>query len=147
MCIRDRLRSLLSSIPAEQMSEYTVRWPGHIQMFIDYCERGGIDEEELERGWRYDPKMPEFTWMEVFAEAHDGRSMSWIVQDHGGDDGHSMARCTGLVTYCSIIEWLNDPSMLPPGVHAPESLPSDVIARIVAMLEKEGVEIEGPIIH
>jgi len=73
--------------------------------------------------------------------------MSWIVQDHGGDDGHSMARCTGLVTYCSIIEWLNDPSMLPPGVHAPESLPSDVIARIVAMLEKEGVEIEGPIIH
>ena len=145
--LTDGLRSLLSSIPAEQMSEYTVRWPGHIQMFIDYCERGGIDEEDLERGWRYDPKIPEFTWMEVFAEAHDGRSMSWIVQDHGGDDGHSMARCTGLVTYCSIIEWLNDPSMLPPGVHAPESLPSDVIARIVAMLEKEGVEIEGPIIH
>lgn len=34
--LTDGLRSVLKSIPAVDMSEYTVRWPGHIQKFIGY---------------------------------------------------------------------------------------------------------------
>jgi hypothetical protein len=96
--------------------------------------------------WAYNHKVPEFTWMEVRAESHDGTTMKWQLQDHGGDDGHSMARCTGLVTLCCIDEWLDDPGMLPPGVHAPEVLPPDVVTRILATMSNERVEVEGPII-
>ena len=36
--LTDGLRSVLDTIPAQELSEYTVRWPGHIQMFIDETE-------------------------------------------------------------------------------------------------------------
>ncbi len=144
--LTDGLRSVLNSIPAVEMSEYTVRWPGHIQRFIDERESGTLDEERLVSEWAYDPKTPEFTWMEVHAESHDGTTMRWRLQDHGGDDGHSMARCTGLVTLCCIEQWLDEPDMLPRGVHAPESLPSYVLDRILVKMSEERVELEGPII-
>ena len=31
-------------------------------------------------------------------EGRDGEILEWEVEDHGGDDGHSMARATGMVT-------------------------------------------------
>ncbi|HJM12914.1 MAG TPA: saccharopine dehydrogenase C-terminal domain-containing protein [Candidatus Thalassarchaeaceae archaeon] len=143
--LTDGLRSVLNSIPAVNMSEYTVRWPGHIQMFIDERDSGMLDEEKLTIDWQYNPMRTEFTWMEVTAQSHDGTKMEWRIQDHGGDDGHSMARCTGLVTFCCIEEWLDNSDMLPVGVHAPESLPSDVISRILEKMILRGVEIEGPV--
>ena len=144
--LTDGLRSVLNSIPAVNMSEYTVRWPGHIQMFIDERDSGMLDEEKLTIDWQYNPSISEFTWMEVIAQSHDGTAMAWRIQDHGGEDGHSMARCTGLVTYCCIEEWLDDPEMLPVGVHAPEALSSEVISRIMEKMIERGIEIEGPII-
>ena len=36
--------------------------------------------------------------------------------------------------------------MLPPGVHPPEALSSDAVGRIVSRMNREGVEIEGPLI-
>ena len=142
--LTDGLRSVLSSIPAVEMSEYTVRWPGHIQRFIDERDAGTLDENELLREWWYDHKMPEFTWMEVRAEGHDGTEMVWRVADDGGDDGSSMARSTGMVTACCVEEWLADPEMLPPGVHAPEALAPGVVARIIQTMRSERVRIEGP---
>ena len=144
--LTDGLRSVLDTIPAQELSEYTVRWPGHIQMFIDETENTEIDIERITAEWRYNEKTPEFTWMEVFAQGRDGTSMRWTVQDHGGDDGHSMARSTGLVTICCVEEWLNNPEMLPLGVHPPESMPPESVSRIVSRLVEGGVEIEGPII-
>ena len=144
--LTDGLRSVLTTIPAVDLSEYTVRWPGHIQKFIDERESGKLDIQSLTNEWQYNEKMPEFTWMEVIAEGHDGRKMRWQVQDHGGDDGHSMARATGLVTICCVEEWLRDPTMLPPGVHPPEAISPEVVRRILARMIHEGVEIEGPLI-
>ena len=145
--LTDGLRSVLDTIPAVELSEYTVRWPGHIQMFIDERETGKLDIQRLTSEWQYNDKTPEFTWMEVSAEGHDGRKMTWRVQDHGGDDGHSMARATGLVTVCCVEEWLKDPNMLPAGVHPPEALSPDTVERIVSRLISEGVEIEGPLVN
>ena len=142
--LTDGLRSVLNSIPAIELSEYTVRWPGHIEKFIDERDSGNIDEKRLAKEWEYDHKILEFTWMEVVAEGKDGTKMSWTVEDHGGDDGHSMARCTGLVTVCCIEEWLRNPKMLPPGVHAPEVLSSAEISRILERMTEEGVVIRGP---
>ncbi len=142
--LTDGLRSVLNSIPAVDMSEYTVRWPGHIQKFIDERNAGTLDEDELLREWWFNPKTPEFTWLEVVAASHDGDVMRWEVSDYGGDDGSSMARTTGLVTVGCIEAWLNDPEMLPPGVHAPESLSPRVVSGIVDMMKVNRVEISGP---
>ncbi len=144
--LTDGLRSVLNTIPAVELSEYTVRWPGHIQMFIEEVENGELDINRITSEWQYNEKTPEFTWMEVLAYGMNGASMRWTVQDHGGDDGHSMARSTGLVTLCCIDEWFKDPEMLPPGVHPPESMSPDSVDRIVRRLVEEGVEIDGPIL-
>ena len=128
------------------MSEFTVRWPGHIQRYIDEAENGTLDEDALVFEWAYNHKIPEFTWMEVRADSHDGTTMLWRFQDHGGDDGHSMARCTGLVTLCCIEQWLDDPDMLPPGVHAPEELSAEILDSILVTMAEELIEVEGPII-
>ncbi len=142
--LTDGLRSVINSISAENLHEYTIRWPGHIQKFIDARENEEINEEFLTNAWKYDEKVKEFTWMEVEAESEIGEIMNWSVYDEGGKDGHSMARCTGLVTLGSIIEWIKDKDMLSSGVYAPEDLSTEVISRIIKFMKKSGIVIEGP---
>ena len=55
-----------------------------------------------------------------------------------------MARATGMVTACCVEAWLDNSEMLPPGVHAPEALSDDVIAKIVETMKADRVRIEGP---
>jgi len=142
--LTDGLRSVINSIRAENLYEYTIRWPGHIQKFIDTRNDGDIDEELLTNAWKYDDKVSEFTWMEVEAESQKGQKMNWTVYDEGGKDGHSMARCTGLVTLGSIVEWINDENMLPSGIFAPEDLSTKVISRIIKSMKNSGIQIVGP---
>ena len=142
--LTDGLRSVLTSIPADEMSEYTVRWPGHIQKFIDERDSGELDERELLEEWCFDPKRPEFTWMEVVAYDSKNRAMRWEIIDHGSGGDSSMARTTGLVTLGCIISWLEDPNMLPFGIHSPESLPREVLISVLELMRVNGVEISGP---
>ncbi len=142
--LTDGLRSVINSISAENLHEYTIRWPGHIQKFIDTRENEEINEELLTNSWKYDENIKEFTWMKVEAESEIGEIMNWSVYDEGGKDGHSMARCTGLVTLGSIIEWIKDKDMLSSGVYAPEDLSTEVISRIIKFMKKSGIVIEGP---
>ena len=142
--LTDGLRSVINSISAENLHEYTIRWPGHIQKFIDARENEEINEEFLTNAWKYDENVKEFTWMEVEAESEIGETMNWSVYDEGGKDGHSMARCTGLVTLGSIIEWIKDEDMLTSGIYAPEDLSTEVISRIIEFMKKSGIVIEGP---
>ena len=142
--LTDGLRSVLESIPSVHMSEYTVRWPGHIQKYIDERDSGTIDIISLTKEWEYDNQTPEFTWMEVIAEGMDGTRMTWTVEDHGGDDGYSMARCTGLVTVCCVEEWIVDPQMIPIGVHPPEILSTEAISRILSRMTDYGIVVDGP---
>ncbi len=142
--LTDGLRSVIDSIPAEDMSEYTVRWPGHIERFIRERESNSLDVDNLIEEWRFDSEVPEFTWMEVSAIDHLGNSMEWIVNDIGDEDGSSMARTTGLVTVGCIRAWIEDPDMLDPGIHAPESLSKNVVESIIDLMRENGVEIVGP---
>ena len=142
--LTDGLRSVLYSIPSEELSEYTVRWPGHIQKYIDRSKNNSLDIDSLMDQWKYDSEIPEFTWMEVFAEGKDGTTLRWTVEDNGSEDGHSMARSTGLVTICCVEEWVKNPNMIGSGVFAPEDLPTDVIYRIIDRMRMEGVQINGP---
>ncbi len=138
--LTDGLRSVLYSIPAEELSEYTVRWPGHIQEFIDRRDQGILDYDELLDEWKYDNSKKEFTWLEVIA-SNDNEKMKWIVSDEGASDGHSMARSTGLVTVFCVEEWLADLTMLTKGVHAPEDLKLEVIDRIINKMKLNKVSI------
>ena len=142
--LTDGLRSVLHSIPSVNMSEYTLRWPGHIQKYINERDSGSIDINSLTKEWEYDDQTPEFTWMEVMAEGMDGTRMTWTVEDHGGEDGHSMARCTGLVTVCCVEEWIADPKFIPIGIHPPEILSTEAISRILNRMTEYGVVIDGP---
>ena len=82
--------------------------------------------------------------MKVRTQSRTGEVMEWEVEDHGGDDGHSMARATGMVTACCVEAWLKNPDMLPVGVHAPEVLGNHTISQIIRAMKLNNVRIDGP---
>jgi len=134
--LTDGLRSLIN-IPATNMGEYTVRWPGHIQRY----QRTKLNPDELVEAWRYDEERPEFTWMEVTAEA-GGQRRVWTVEDHGKDGDSSMARTTGLVTVACVLAWTQR-DLFVEGVHPPEALPTEIIHDVLSLLESEGVAVSA----
>ncbi len=121
--LTDGLRSVLNTVDAENLTEATVRWPGHIAQFIELGDR--YDEKELLESWRWDPQRNEFTWMEVLVEGR-GRTR-WILDDEGTPQGSSMARTTGAIT-CAAVEHLLEADV-PPGVHPPEALGTSFLDR------------------
>ena len=132
--LTDGLRSL-TAIPCENMGEYTVRWPGHIQKY----QQSNLSPDELVESWKFNPLRPEFTWMEVCIEAGDIVE-TWTVEDGGKDGDSSMARTTGLVTYSCVLAWSKE-ELFTNGIHAPEDLPTPVIETIIQTMKDEGVMI------
>jgi saccharopine dehydrogenase-like NADP-dependent oxidoreductase len=145
--LTDGLRSLLTTISANELLEYTVRWPGHIDRFVSLRDSGGLDEDKLLQEWKMKAEIPEFTWMEVIATSLGGDTLRWTIEDEGGDDGSSMARATGLVTTCCALMFIEKPTLLPPGVHPPEALPAHDARTIMEYLKQNGVHITGPAIQ
>ena len=142
--LTDGLRSLLDTISADEMTEYTVRWPGHIQRYIDERDANVLDHEQLIEDWKFDKTRNEFTWMEVKVDCRNGERMVWTVFDQGRDGDSSMARTTGLVTASCVKQWISNPELIQVGVHPPESLPDYVIANVSQSLKDEGIEINVP---
>jgi len=134
--LTDGLRSLLS-MPAKEMGEYTVRWPGHIQKY----QESKLNPDELVDAWKMDYSRPEFTWMEVYVKSGN-QTRTWVVEDLGLNGDSSMARTTGLVTACCVVAWLERPNMFESGVYAPENLPDDVIDSVIEVMRSEGVSIK-----
>ena len=133
--LTDGLRSVLDTVDAENLTEATVRWPGHIAQFISLGDE--YDEKELLEAWRWDAQRPEFTWMEVMVEG-DGRSL-WVLDDEGGNGGSSMARTTGAIT-CATVEHLLETNV-PAGVHPPESLGTSFLDRCLTHYAANGIHI------
>ena len=142
--LTDGLRSILKTIEAEKLVEYTVRWPGHIDLFVKLRDSGELNEKELLEEWKFDEATPEFTWMEVIAISNKNDELRWVIEDGGGQDGSSMARTTGLVTACCALMFIENPNLLPPGIHPPEALPPHATRQIIAYLIENGVTITGP---
>lgn len=141
--LTDGLRSVLTTISASNMKEYTVRWPGHIQKWLD--SQGVLEESEMLDAWRFDATREEFTWLEVEAKTELGQKR-WVVQDSGRDGDGSMARTTGLVTAaCALLFLKNGPLHgcgLQPGVHPPEALSTEAIDYVIAMMSDHGVQFD-----
>ena len=136
--LTDGARSLLDTIDSEELVEYTVRWPGHIQRYLD----GNDSEEELIEAWKFDALRPEFTWLAVEATDVDG-TRRWDVIDEGKDGWSSMARTTGLVTV-EVAEMLAEGVIPEAGVMPPERLGEDsgLMNRLLNAMSVAGVQIE-----
>ena len=139
--LTDGLRSVLTTIAASNMKEFTVRWPGHIDKWLK--EADTLNENELLEAWKYDDSREEFTWLEVVAESKNQRKQ-WIVEDSGRNGDGSMARTTGLVTVACALQFLEHGPLkgcgLTPGIHPPESLHEQAIDAIIELMKQHNVQ-------
>ena len=137
--LTDGVRSLLDTIDSEELVEYTVRWPGHIQRYLD----GDDSEEDLIEAWKFNPHRPEFTWLAVEVR-HGDETQRWDVIDEGKAGWSSMARTTGLVTV-EVAEMLAEGLIPESGVMPPERLGEnpELLGRLVNALRHAGVEIHS----
>ena len=144
--LTDGLRSLLNSRMAENMREYTVRWPGHIQKWI--ASKDSLNDEELIESWKFDHARDEFTWMEIKI-SYDEYQVIWEIVDKGLDGASSMARTTGLVTIACAMDLLessaNESNWFDSGVLAPENLGTESIDKVINYMRSEKVTINRTI--
>lgn len=133
--LTDGLRSVLRTIDADELVESTVRWPGHIDMYID--KREELSEEELVKAWSWDTSRSEFTWMEVYAEGKG--NTTWILDDSGDEKGSSMARTTGAIT-CAVVKFLLKNQGIN-GVHPPENFGHELLEICLQEYSKNKIKI------
>ena len=133
--LTDGLRSVLRTIDADELVESTVRWPGHIDMYID--KREELSEEELVKAWSWDTSRSEFTWMEVYAEGKG--NTTWILDDSGDEKGSSMARTTGAIT-CAVVKFLLKNQGIN-GVHPPENFGQELLEICLHEYSKNKIKI------
>ena len=139
--LTDGLRSVLDTINAKNMAEYTVRWPQHIDRWI--AEGHSTPEKDLLKAWKFDPSRNEFTWMKVYCENQQD-SKQWIVADYGKDGDGSMARTTGLVTYALASRFATigtEACGLTTGVHPPENVNEDTLKAVLNIFNEHDVNV------
>ena len=139
--LTDGLRSVLDTINANDMAEYTVRWPQHIDRWI--AEGDSTPEEELLKAWEFDSNRNEFTWMKVYCESKQD-SKQWIVADYGKDGNGSMARTTGLVTYALASRFATlgtEACGLDTGVHPPENVNEETLNAVLEIFNLHDVNV------
>ncbi|MGB1366226.1 MAG: saccharopine dehydrogenase family protein [Candidatus Poseidoniaceae archaeon] len=139
--LTDGLRSVLTTIDATNMAEYTVRWPQHVDRWL--AEGDSTPENELLTAWKFDANRPEFTWMKVRCQAQESIK-EWTVVDYGKDGNGSMARTTGLVTYAlASLFATKGPEYcgLQNGIYSPELLNESTLKFILDVFKEHGVSV------
>jgi len=160
----DGLRSLLDTIPARNMCEKTLRYPGHAELMRVFRETGLFDEAPMRVGeaivrpldvtarlltekWRMDSGEPEFTVLRVIVEGtrkgQPARHVYDLYDETSGADGvTSMARATAFPCACAA-RMLADGTLREPGVHPPEwlGMRAGIFERLVGELAAREVEI------
>lgn len=160
----DGLRSLLKTVPADDMREKTLRYPGHCELMRAMRETGLFRTDAIDvKGtpvrpldvtsrllfplWTYAPGEEEFTVLRVVAEGPRGgrrtRFRFDLYDEYDRASGtSSMARTTGFP--CVIVaKMLARGQIVAPGVHPPEMLArkEGMFAQIVEELSHRGVKI------
>jgi len=139
--LTDGLRSVLTTIDATNMAEYTVRWPQHVDRWL--AEGASTPENELLTAWKFDANRPEFTWMKVRCQAKNSIK-EWTVVDYGKDGNGSMARTTGLVTYAlTSLFATKGPEYcgLESGIYSPELLNEPTLKYVLDTFKEHGVSV------
>ena len=161
--LTDGLRTVLSTVPARNMKEKTMRYPGHAELMRAFRETGFFDEKPVEvRGgrvaprdlterllfsaWKLPPGQAELTVLRVVVEgSRNGRSerrvFDLLDRTDTATGTTSMARTTGFP--CAIVaRMLASGEFADPGIRALEHLGRSeaASARLVADLRARGVE-------
>ncbi|MFL2941453.1 MAG: saccharopine dehydrogenase C-terminal domain-containing protein [Candidatus Poseidoniales archaeon] len=161
--LTDGLRTLLysdnkiSRIP--NMSEHTIRYPGHANLVQKMIDKGEFSDnivtykgrkisvkektcKELFELWKLDGQ-EEFTILIIIAETNDGREITYTVYDDKKDGWSSMSRTTGL-TACAISHLLIDGKIDQSGIICPEIIGQNDgnFEFVIQYLKERGIEIK-----
>ncbi|AMQ17795.1 saccharopine dehydrogenase family protein [Thermococcus peptonophilus] len=152
--LSDGLRSLLESVSAETLEEWTLRWPGHLEKMKVLRELGFFREENLDFTLKViAPLMsfesPDFSIMLVEGEGVENgerKRMSYLLYDEEKDGFTSMSRVTGFTA--AIIARIVVEGSCIYGVIPPEILGMriDTFSRIIEEIRDRGImltEVEG----
>lgn len=154
--VTDGLRSLADTIPARNMCERTLRYPGHCELMRVFRETGFFSETAMDVNgisvrpidvtsrllfpkWQHDKNEREFTVMRVVVEGREGgqrRRHTYDLYDEFDETSglSSMSRTTGFPA-AIVARLLAHRRIDCPGVHAPEVLGDD--ADIVKTMRDE----------
>ncbi|NJF24756.1 saccharopine dehydrogenase family protein [Thermococcus sp. Bubb.Bath] len=145
----DGLRSLLESVRAETLEEWTLRWPGHLERMRVLKELGFFKEENVDFTLKViTPLMtyesPDFSIMRVEGLGllnGERTRMAYTVYDEERGGFTSMSRLTGF-TAASVVRLVAEGSCIH-DVIPPEILGMriDTFRRIIQDLRDRGVEI------
>jgi lysine 6-dehydrogenase len=139
----DGLRSLVHTMPAPDMIEKTMRYPGHVELMRVLRETGLFSETAIAvggqavvprevaaallfPGWTYDVGEADLTVLRVVAEGdRDGSPvrMQWDLLDRydASTETRSMSRTTGFPATI-MARFVADGRFAEPGVHPPETV-------------------------
>jgi len=149
--VSDGLRSLLGSLRAERLEEWTLRWPGHLGRMKVLKELGFFKPEHVD--WTLgviSPLMtyesPDFSIMQVTGRGTldgEGREVGYLLYDEEREGFTSMARVTGFTA--STIARIVAGGECMYGVIPPEILGMrrDTFARITRELSGRGISLRG----
>lgn len=160
----DGLRSLLDTIPARNMREKTLRYPGHCELMRSFRAAGLFDHTPVGVGdaavrpieltsklladrWRLEPNEPEFTVLRVVVEgSKNGKQQRHTYDLFDETDTKagtsSMARTTAFP--CTIVaRMLATGEIDEPGVHPPEwvGIQPSLYEKLTEELERRGVHV------
>jgi lysine 6-dehydrogenase len=161
----DGLRTLIRTIPAPDMKEKTLRYPGHIEKMAVIRETGFFGQEEIEvKGvrvrprdvtakllfpiWKMGPDDRDITLMRIIVDGSangTGRRFTFELQDRFDSETgvHSMARTTGY-TATMAVRMLARGLYARHGIIAPELIgrEPECVEFILAGLKSRGVVIQ-----
>lgn len=160
----DGLRSLVDTVPADDLVERTLRYPGHLAAMRVLAEAGFFDPTPVRAGehlvsprqltmavlfpqWQYQPGERDLTVLRVAASGLDASGnehrREWLLVDRPAADSplSSMARTTGCpAAICA--RWLVQGLPLAAGVHPPERLGLDGHApAMIEALAVRGIDV------
>ena len=104
----DGLRSLLHTMRhIKNMSEKTLRYPGHVKLIESYIEKGKLQKNEtikkLFTEWKLEPREKEFTFLKVELKTNEKKIIYELYDEYDNlSDTTSMARTTGYTATASI---------------------------------------------
>ncbi|MGC8974700.1 MAG: saccharopine dehydrogenase C-terminal domain-containing protein [Thermoprotei archaeon] len=120
----DGLRTLLSTIKARNLIEYTLRWPGHLARMKLLKELGFFRSEFIEPTMKLiihamTYETPDFSIMEVYGRSNE-KEIRFFMYDEYSEGFSSMSRVTGYMA--ALITRLVLKSYVDPGINPPEYL-------------------------
>ena len=168
--LTDGLRTVLATVPARDMKEKTMRYPGHAELMRVFRDTGFFDEKPVAvRGvpvsprelterllfaaWKLPPGEAELTVLRVIADGTKGGARRRHVFDlldrtDAATGTTSMARTTGFP--CAIVaRMLASGEYADPGIRALEHLARDERAaeRLLTALRARGIDLREQVVE